>query len=114
MPIDPDGRFAESPTPEIEGNWFDVEGVLADGSEPMSGTLTLAGDRAWLQPDGIPRWSEHALNRHGAAVLRYDDGDTKISDGLRLKEGRLLRTVNVVTDELYTDRQLVAYQREDR
>ena len=63
------------------------------------------------------------MHRHGccslsllqhAAVLRYDDGDTKISDGLRLKEGRLLRMVNVVTDELYTDRQLVAYQREDR
>ena len=78
----------------------------------MSGTLAITGECAWLQPDGIPRWSTHALNRYDQAILRYDDGDTKISDTLRLSGERLLRTVNVVTDELYTDRQLIAYLRQ--
>lgn len=110
--IEPDGRFAESPTSELKGNWFDVEGVLTDGSQAMDVKLEIAGETAWLQPTGIPKWSKHGLNRYGPAALRYDDGDTKISDALRLKEGRLLRTVNVVTDELYTDRQLIAYQRQ--
>ena len=58
---------------------------------------------------GLP--SPDAMNRHGHALLRYDDGDTRISDGLRLQGTRLLRTMNVVTDELYTDRQLFAYER---
>jgi hypothetical protein len=109
LKISLEGRFAESLTGLPEVYWFDVEGVLSNEVAPFNGTLVSIDRLIYLQPDDIPSWSVHAQNRYGDAILRYDDGDTKICDSLCLKGDRLLRTVNVVTDELYTDRVLIVY-----
>jgi hypothetical protein len=111
LEISQDGRFSEALSGQPKVPWFDVEGVLSNDVAPFNGALTSNDKLVYLQPDGIPRWSVHAQNRYGKAILRYDDGDTKICDSLRLKGDRLLRTVNVVTDELYTNRVLVAYEK---
>lgn len=111
LEISQEGRFSESLSGQPEVYWFDVEGVLSNDVAPFNGALASINKLIYLQPDGIPRWSVHAQNRYGDAILRYDDGDTKICDSLRLKGDRLLRTVNVVTDELYTDRVIIAYEK---
>ena len=43
-------------------------------------------------------------------ALRYDDGYTMIAEWLERSDNRLVRTVNVVTDELYLDRIVMVYQ----
>lgn len=111
LTISEDGRFTETATGKPEVYWFDVEGVLCNDVEPFNGTLLSNEGLLYLLPDGIPSWSAHAQNRYGKAMLRYDDGDTKICDSLYLKGDQLLRTVNAVTDELYLDRVLIAYER---
>ncbi|WP_028102208.1 hypothetical protein [Pseudoduganella violaceinigra] len=111
LEVAPDGRFSEHLTGQPSVTWFDVEGVLCNSVVPFNGALRRNDEGIYLQPDDIPSWSEHLAANYGNAILRYDDGDTKISDFLRMKDGRLLRTVNVVTDELYTDRVLIAYAR---
>ncbi|MBC7501745.1 MAG: hypothetical protein H7315_14820 [Herminiimonas sp.] len=110
LEISQDGRFTERQVGRPKVYWFDVEGVLSNEVAPFNGALTFNDKLFYLQPD-IPNWSVHAQNRCGEAILRYDDGDTKICDSLRLRGDRLLRTVNVVTDELYTDRVLIAYEK---
>ncbi len=90
-------------TASLVGRW---ELVARAGVEQDIAFIDDAPD-----PNGVSDWSRHALNRHGQALLRSDDGDTKISDGLGLRGTRLLRTMNVVTDELYVNRQLLAYER---
>ena len=111
LEISQDGRFSENMIGQPRVYWFDVEGVLSNDVAPFNGALTSNDKLIYLQPDDVPRWSVHAQNRYGKAILRYDDGDTKICDSLRLEGARLLRTVNVVTDELYTDRVLIAYEK---
>lgn len=111
LTISEDGRFSEALVDQPEVCWFDIEGVLCNDVVPFNGALISDNALFYLQPDGIPRWSVHTQNRYGKALLRYDDGDTKICDSLCLKGDRLLRTVNIVTDELCTDRVLIAYER---
>ena len=42
---------------------------------------------------------------------RYDDSDTVICDFVELKDDRLLRTVNVLTDGRYKNVILMVYER---
>ena len=111
LEVSQDGLFSEHLTGQPKIEWFDVEGVLCDGVVPSNGALVEGEMLVYLQPNGIPSWSVHKKKRYGKALLRYDDGDTKICDCLRLKGDRLIRTVNVVTDELYTNRVLMAYEK---
>lgn len=108
--IQPDGTFSEQKqgNPEIE--WYDFEGVLTE-VEPFNGSLVANEQGVYLLADDAPEWRMPTENEYGVAVLRYDDGDTKISDRLEKKDDLLIRTMNVVTDELYFDRIVIVYRR---
>jgi hypothetical protein len=106
-----DGTFSERVTGAPALAWFDREGVLSDDVTPFDGMMIEAGQRAYLRPGEMPSWARPVEGRHGPAVLRYDDGDTKIADGLAIVGAQLLRTVNVVTDELYFTRVVMVYAR---
>lgn len=92
--------------------WFDAEAVLVEEVVPIDGPLLGDGAVRYLRPDSIASWAVPVEGRHGAAVLRYDDGDTKIVDAFSLSGERLVRTVNVVTDELYFNRAVLLYARD--
>jgi hypothetical protein len=112
LEIRPDARFTEQMSGQPAVYWFDEEGVLTDVA-PFDGHLVETDQGLYLRPDEISEWAMPTEGEYGQAVLRLDDGDTKISDNLRLNNGYLLRTVNVVTDELYLDRILIVYTRQE-
>lgn len=105
--------FHEELTGSPSVPWFDAEGVLAEEVVPFNGRLIHSADGLYLRPADSPSWAMQADGRHGPAVLRYDDGDTKIADSLRIVGTQLVRTVNVVTDELYLNRIVLIYVRLD-
>ena len=109
LSIAANGSFTE----QVEGDpnvyWFDSEGVLVSEVVPFGGFLKLQGENAYLQPSEIP--SRATPDDEYNVVLRYDDGDTKICDCINLVGDTLIRTVNVVTDELYLDRVIIVYQK---
>lgn len=111
LSLHPDGSFADRLTGKPRIEWFDAEGVLVPEVSPLVGTTKVAGDTAYLTPRGVPRWAEPIEGRYAPAILRYDDGDTKIADGVRLTADGLVRTVNVVTDELYLTRVVLLYRK---
>lgn len=117
LSIAADGSFAEnvSGSPDVE--WFDAEGVLALPSEgheivPFSGMLVPRGQEGYLRPAAVVSWAVPNEGQYGSAVLRFDDGSTKIADHIKVVGGRLVRTVSVVTDWLYLHRTFMVYERD--
>lgn len=97
--VSAEGEVKESTTGAATFPWFDAEGVLEDKALPFDGHLVLLGDAIRLLLPGE------------TGPLRYDDGDTMIADRFELDGNRLLRSVSVVTDELYLSRHLFVYAR---
>ncbi|MCE2595823.1 hypothetical protein K6Y31_13505 [Motilimonas cestriensis] len=110
LTIADNGAFTEVKTGKLSITWYDQEGVLESEVEPFNGTLVLKGEGAFLVAEAIPNWAQPTANDYGVA-LRYDDGDTIIAEWLECIDNRLVRTVNVVTDELYLDRIVMVYQK---
>ncbi|MEM8781056.1 MAG: hypothetical protein AAGF26_19800 [Cyanobacteria bacterium P01_G01_bin.49] len=104
LTIDPDGKFQEEKTGNPKIQWFDCEGVLATEVKPFGGCLKFFKSKVYLMADECPSW---AKARDGK--LRYNDGDTKICDSIEVKNNRLIRTISVVTDDMYFDRVVVVY-----
>lgn len=102
-----DGRFVEEKTGNPNVPWYDQEGVLQSEVTPFHGYLRVDPAGAHLMPDDVPSWA--TPEQKSGLTLRYDDGDTKISDRIERRDDRLIRTVSVVTDELYLDRTLMVY-----
>ena len=94
---------------EFDGLMFDVSGVQVNDYVPMAGALVERNSLTFLQPDGVPDWAKPELI--DGPVLRYDDGDTKVSDSLRLVGDKLVRQISVVTDEIYLERIVLVYAR---
>jgi hypothetical protein len=111
LSIGSSGVFSEQKVGNPQVYWFDSEGVLTPQVEPFDGSLKVSAGVTYLLPTDVPRWSKHLDGRYGDAVLRLDDGDTKICDRVDPVEGQLVRTINVVTDELYLDRVVIIYRR---
>ena len=111
LQIEQDGSFSEQKTGNPKVYWFDSEGVLTNDVEPFDGRLQSNESNVFLRPSEIPSWAIPVEGKHGRAILRLDDGDTKISDRLDVIGDRLIRSVNVVTDELYLDRIVIVYSR---
>lgn len=109
LTIADNGTFTEVKTANPNITWYDQEGVLESEVEPFNGTVVLKGEGAFLVAKEIPNWAQPTVNDDGVA-LRYDDGDTMIAEWLERSDNRLVRTVNVVTDELYLDRIVMVYQ----
>ena len=103
-------KFEEKKTGDPKVKWFNYEGVESNNVEPFDGQLKLSKSRAYLIADNVPSWAMPE-NRKSTVKLRYDDGDTKIADFLEIINDRLVRTINVVTDELYLDRVIIVYQK---
>lgn len=108
--IDPSGGFTEQKHGNPPICWFDSEGVQTSEVEPFNGVLSIHADAAYLLSASVQNWAKAVEGRYGPAVLRYDDGDTKICDRIERVGNELLRTINVVTDELYLDRVLIVYR----
>ena len=110
LDIHADGSFTEQLTGTPKIIWFAADGCMSD-PEPFAGQCTMVGNLGYLLPPEIDRWAIPKEGEFAPALLRYDDGDTMISEHVMLDRGRLLRCVNVVTDELYLNRVLLVYDR---
>jgi hypothetical protein len=107
LTINDDGTFTESKTGNPNIDWYDEEGVLDNRVTPFNGVFKVLDNRAFLFPQEIASWAISADSDR----IRYDDSDTKICDSLRIVKGNLIRTVSVITDELYTTRIILGYQK---
>ena len=99
--IDSDGTFTEEKIGAPQITWYDSEGVLESNVNPFNGTIQESKGTFYLIAEDI----------EPTGNLRYDDGDTKIADSLTTIGDDLVRTISVVTDELYLDRILLRYQK---
>lgn len=108
LTILPDGSFIEEKNSETKVDWFDDEGVLNSDPYTYTGTLMSNTYGVFLEQSSDPRFAT-STDKYGSFV-RYDDGDTKISDSIARKEAVLIRTVNVVTDEAYLMRVIYIYK----
>ncbi len=105
LEINADGTFTETKTSDPQIEWFDEEGVSESRITPFDGIYKIFDERAFLTLETPSTLSD----TDDAERIRYDDGDTKICDSLRLIDEYLIRTVSVITDELYTTRVLMRY-----
>lgn len=101
-------RFEESVF-RFDELMFDVDGVQVNDYQPMSGNLSISERVAFMAPDESDKPA--SLDGTGAKAVRYDDGDTKVCDTLRLSGQMLVRQTSVVTDEIYLERMLLIYRR---
>lgn len=103
MQIDENGAMTEEGSADVE--WYDVEGMQESAAEPFEAAIELA-------PSGvayvIPEEGD-AFDSLPPAVLRCDDGDTRICEFLEVSGGQLTRTVNVVADETSLIRLVYTY-----
>lgn len=111
LSISPKGSFTERLSGKPNVYWFDNEGVLQTEVAPFDGVVVGCGQEAYLRPAEIAKWATPEDGEYGRALLRYDDGDTKIADRIRTMGDRLVRVVNIVTDDLYLDRVVIVYER---
>ncbi|QDT18117.1 hypothetical protein [Alienimonas californiensis] len=106
-----DGRFEErflrAAELGVTVEFYDRHGIATLPPEPFDGRLRTIDGKAWAAPtgDGPP------LIASDDSPVRYDEGDTVVSEQFSVREGRLLRTQNVVTDELYLSRSVFIYDR---
>ena len=107
LTITENAKFSEDKTGNPKTIWYDLEGVQSD-VEPFSGWVSLLRSKIYLMADGVPDWG----NTPDAKKLRYNDGDTKIADTVEVdrKKQRLIRCMNIVTDDLYLDRIILVYK----
>ncbi|MDY6901727.1 MAG: hypothetical protein SWZ49_27155 [Cyanobacteriota bacterium] len=110
LTINQNGTFTEEKEGNPEVNWFSSEGVLESKVVSFNGKVKFQADVAYLYPNEIPDWAKPRGRKYGI-VLRYNDGDTIISDNISLIDEKLVRTVNVVTDGMYFDRVVIVYEK---
>lgn len=108
--INADATFTEEKTGDLILSWYDRDGVLDQHVTPFSGIIKTPKKRMYLHPEQL---SAYAIptGKFRQARVRYDDGDTIICDTLDLINGALVRTMSVVTDELYLDRTILIYHK---
>jgi hypothetical protein len=110
-----DGTYSERASGEAPPMlWYDTDGVRTDSPEPTKGVVREVPSRpaVSLHPHTAPVREDYPQEDF-RGVLRYDDGDTLVSDLLRVEGGSLVRAISVVTDELYFNR-VVARSRRSR
>jgi hypothetical protein len=107
LQIHADATFTETKTQDLNLEWYDVEGVLEPSVMPFDGVIWLDVDQLYLHPDTESTLKDPVRSYR----IRYDDGDTIICDRVELVDGALVRTMSIVTDELYLDRTMLIYNR---
>ncbi len=113
LTISSDGKFFEAITGTPKVYWFDFEGVLQSEVIPFNGHLSFYDSKAFLLLDEPISWAVPS-DEVNKKKLRYDDGDTKIADSIELQGSQLIRTISVVTDELYLDRVIIVYKKANK
>ncbi|WGV26167.1 hypothetical protein [Halotia branconii] len=113
LTISSDGKFSEERTGAPKVYWFDFEGVLQSEVIPFNGHLSFYDSKAFLLLDELVSWAVPS-DKVNKKKLRYDDGDTKIADSIEVQGEQLIRTISVVTDELYLDRVIIVYKRAEQ
>ena len=110
LTIHADDTFTEEKTGLLNLPWYDREGVLDEAVTPFSGLLKTEENLMYLHPDEPTSWAipEDTIRE---IRVRYDDGDTIICDRIEIVNNQLIRTMSVVTDELYLDKVLLIYQK---
>lgn len=110
LTINPDGSFTERQTksPDVAA-WYDWEGIADNSVQPFDGKYVKSGARAYLKYEltDVSHWNKTAFTHK---YFRFDDGDTKICDSLRIVDSSLIRTMMVLTDELWTTRLVLRYR----
>ncbi len=108
-----DGQFSQcfSDCPVLD--WYDQEGVLDHPVNAFDGWTFCDHDRIYFNTNEKPEWS-HKHSDADPKRCRYDDGDTTICDFAELVDGRLLRTLNVMTDDSYVNRVAMLYVRDQK
>jgi hypothetical protein len=113
LKIDANGAFSEENVGIPQISWFDEEGVLDEKVSTFSGIVKiedrsayfhLKNPKSWIIPNSDVRWIR----------VRYDDGDTIICDKIEIIDKSLVRTISVVTDELYLNRTMLIYEKNNQ
>ncbi len=107
LSINEDKTFTEEKTGNPEIEWFDFEGVLDNEMTPFDGELFSLGKRSFLHLGK----NKSSINQTNSPQIRYSDGDTIICDNIQIIDGDLIRIVSVLTDELYTNRTILRYEK---
>ncbi len=110
LTIQADGQFTEEKVGDPKVDWFSAEGVLEPSVMPFNGVISWVAGVAYLlltQPIARTIPQDAGVRQK----LRYDDGDTKIADWIEVHGEQLVRTVSVVTDELYLNRVVLVYDK---
>jgi hypothetical protein len=107
LTIAEDGTFTETGAADVA--WLDDEGVLEQNARPFDGTVeTAPGGTFLIGEEGV----QAAVFADATDLrLRIDDGDTGITDLLTLDGDQLLRTMSMITDEMYPLRIRLAYRK---
>lgn len=110
LTVNADGSFTErqTGTPNVAG-WFNAEGIVVNKAEPFDGQYFVSGERAFLKYNSTDEfyWNKSAFAHK---YFRFDDADTKICDSLLIVDSELIRTMLVLTDELWTTRIVFRYR----
>jgi hypothetical protein len=112
LQIKSDGSYHEHSSGTTNLLCYDAEGVQTQDPGPSSGQLVSNGTHLYLRSNGTPPWSVPREGAHGPALLRLDDGGLKIADRIELMGDTLIRSLSIVTDELYLERIALVYRRE--
>jgi hypothetical protein len=112
LKIDANGAFSEENIGNPQISWFDREGVLDDKVVTFSGIIKTEDRIGYLNLEQSE--AKTISNTVPMARVRYDDGDTIICDKVEVIDKSLVRTISVVTDELYLDRTMLIYEKSDR
>lgn len=104
LTIGDQGRFTESGRPAEQALFHSYDGVLGDANDLFDGYLAAVDG----QDGRVFVFSDEVAP---VGCTRVDDGDTAITDEVRLDGQSLLRVVSVVTDGVYASRYVYRYVR---
>lgn len=107
LTIDANATLTEARTRALKLAWYDCEGVLDEQVTPFDGIVVIESDQMYLHLEAPICGASVVRNTR----VRYDDGDTIICDRIERINDALVRTISVVTDELYLDRTILIYQK---
>jgi hypothetical protein len=106
LAIGADGSFSQGGHCDRPILTYDEEGVQVAAVPSFGGVVREDGERGYL----LGSEARGSASRNDPGRLRWDDGDTRVCDSVRVLNGRLIRTICVVTDECYGDRVVLVYE----
>lgn len=107
LAVSSDGGFSQSGQCDRPILTYDEEGVQVAGVAEFGGVVREDCGRGYL----LRREVRGPSTKIGLSRLRWEDGDTRVCDSIRVLGGQLVRTICVVTDECYGDRVVLVYDR---